>query len=103
MEFIRKNWKNLAIGLLCVMFVTKCTSAGNYRRKCAKAVARTEFVTDSLTRAYGSAAAGMDSLSDEIRVRDLEIGSLKSQLDLSKEQNRQLASRRQVITVRADR
>lgn len=50
MKFLKQYWREIAIALLAILFLSKCSSSGNYERKYKKEVARVEFVTDSLTK-----------------------------------------------------
>lgn len=91
--WFKKQWKIVLIILLSIMFVSKCTSAGNYERKYHKAEARIEYVTDSLTTVYSNSAKYIDSLKHVIKEKTYEINSLNKQLTIYEEQNAQLNER----------
>ena len=82
-EWIKGRWKVILIVLLSLMFISKCTSTNNYKRKFHKAETRIEYVTDSLTHVYSNSAKHIDSLESE-------ISSLTKQLNIYVEQNAQL-------------
>lgn len=89
-DWIKVKWKIVLIVLLSLMFVSKCTSANNYKRKFHKAEARTEYVTDSLKYMFNNSAKCIDSLTLVIKERNAEINSLNKQLDIYIKQNNKL-------------
>ena len=92
-EWIKGRWKVILIVLLSLMFISKCTSTNNYKRKFHKAETRIEYVTDSLTHVYSNSAKHIDSLELVIKEKNSEISSLTKQLNIYVEQNAQLNAR----------
>ena len=90
MNFIKAHWKEILIVLLFIMFMTKCSSSGNYERKYKKQVAYTEYAIDSLNTMYSNSAKHIDSLNRVIKLSEMEISSLENQLDIYKSQNERL-------------
>ena len=92
MKFLKKYWKETLIVLLAIMFMSKCSSSGNYERKYNKQVTYTENVIDSLTKENN---ALRDTLKDIRRGGE----SLGNEITIYKEQNSNLsdAAKRQVI------
>lgn len=74
-EWIKGRWKVILIVLLSLMFISKCTSTNNYKRKFHKAETR------------------IDSLELVIKEKNSEISSLTKQLNIYVEQNAQLNAR----------
>lgn len=91
MNFIKTHWKTILIVLLAIMFMSKCSSSGNYERKYKKQVTYTEHVIDSMNTKYSNSAKHIDSLSRVIEMRDLEISSLNNQLGIYRSQNERLS------------
>ena len=89
-EWIKGRWKVILIVLLSLMFISKCTSTNNYKRKFHKAETRIEYVTDSLTHVYSNSAKHIDSLELVIKEKNSEISSLTKQLNIYVEQNAEL-------------
>ena len=89
-EWIKGRWKVILIVLLSLMFISKCTSTNNYKRKFHKAETRIEYVTDSLTHVYSNSAKHIDSLDLVIKEKNSEISLLTKQLNIYVEQNAQL-------------
>ena len=81
-EWIKGRWKVILIVLLSLMFISKCTSTNNYKRKFHKAETRIEYVTDSLTHIYSNSAKHIDSLELVIKEKNSEISSLTKELAL---------------------
>ena len=92
MKFLKKYWKETLIVLLAIMFMSKCSSSGNYERKYNKQVTYTEKVIDSLTKENN---ALRDTLKDIRHINE----SLGNEITIYKEQNSNLsdAAKRQVI------
>ena len=90
MNFIKVHLKEIIIALLLIMFMSKCSSSGNYERKYKKQVAYTEYAIDSMKTMYSNSAKHIDSLNKVIRFSEIEIASLKNQLEIYKSQNEQL-------------
>ena len=90
MKFIKAHWKEILIALLLIMFISKCSSSGNYERKYKKQVAYTEYAIDSMNTKYSNSAKHIDSLNKIIRYSEIEIASLENQLEIYKSQNEQL-------------
>lgn len=92
MKFLKKYWKETLIVLLAIMFMSKCSSSGNYERKYNKQVTYTENVIDSLTKENN---ALRDTLKDIRHINE----SLGNEITIYKEQNSNLsdAAKRQVI------
>ena len=92
MKFLKKYWKETLIVLLAIMFMSKCSSSGNYERKYNKQVTYTENVIDSLTKENN---AVRDTLKDIRHINE----SLGNEITIYKEQNSNLsdAAKRQVI------
>jgi hypothetical protein len=90
MKWIKLHWKELLIALLFVLFVSKCTSSGNYKRKYNKQVAYTEYAIDSLKNMYGKSAKTIDSLTIKLNESDMIIHSQEKMLDMYKDQNAKL-------------
>ena len=92
MKFLKKYWKEILIVLLAIMFMSKCSSSGNYERKYNKQVTYTENVIDSLTKENN---ALRDTLKDIRHINE----SLGNEITIYKEQNSNLsdAAKRQVI------
>lgn len=92
MKFLKKYWKEILIVLLTIMFMSKCSSSGNYERKYNKQVTYTENVIDSLTKENN---ALRDTLKDIRHINE----SLGNEITIYKEQNSNLsdAAKRQVI------
>ena len=90
MNFIKARWKEILIALLLIMFMSKCSSSGNYERKYKKQVAYTEYTIDSMKTVYSNSAKHIDSLNKVIRFYEIEIASLENQLEIYKSQNEQL-------------
>lgn len=92
MKFLKKYWKETLIVLLTIMFMSKCSSSGNYERKYNKQVTYTENVIDSLTKENN---ALRDTLKDIRHINE----SLGNEITIYKEQNSNLsdAAKRQVI------
>jgi len=103
MEKIKKYWREILIVILAILFISNCTSKGNYKRKYDKQVQRTEFVHDSLKSMYGNSLSIVDSLNHEIKSRDEKILSLESQIDIYKDQNNKLANKPVVVRVNQDK
>ena len=102
-ELLKNNWKTIVIVLLAIMFVSKCTSSGNYKRKYNKQVKQTEYVIDSMNTVYSNSSKYIDSLKHVIVYRDNEIKSLNEQLDIYKKQNEALAKKPVVVTVEKEK
>ena len=102
-ELIKNNWKTIVIVLLAIMFVSKCTSSGNYKRKYKKQVKQTEYVIDSMNTVYSHSSKYIDSLKHVINYRDNEIKSLNEQLEIYKKQNEALAKKPVVVTVEKEK
>lgn len=96
-EWIKGRWKVILIVLLSLMFISKCTSTNNYKRKFHKAETRIEYVTDSLTHVYSNSAKHIDSLELVIKEKNSEISSLTNQLNFYVEQNAELNDRNKVL------
>ena len=92
-EWIKGRWKVILIVLLSLMFISKCTSTNNYKRKFHKAETRIEYVTDSLTHIYSNSAKHIDSLELVIKEKNSEISSLTKRLNSCVEQNAELNAR----------
>ena len=92
MKFLKKYWRETLIVLLALMFMSKCSSSGNYERKYNKQVTYTENVIDSLTKENN---ALRDTLKDIRHINE----SLGNEITIYKEQNSNLsdAAKRQVI------
>ena len=92
MKFLKKYWKETLIVLLAIMFMSKCSSSGNYERKYNKQGTYTENVIDSLTKENN---ALRDTLKDIRHINE----SLGNEITIYKEQNSNLsdAAKRQVI------
>lgn len=92
MKFLKQYWREIAIALLAILFLSKCSSSGNYERKYKKEVARLEFVTDSLNKINAN-------LSDSLNMAKMNNSALQSQNDIYKDQNDKLsdAAKRQVV------
>lgn len=92
MKFLKKYWKETLIVLFAIMFMSKCSSSGNYERKYNKQVTYTENVIDSLTKENN---ALRDTLKDIRHINE----SLGNEITIYKEQNSNLsdAAKRQVI------
>ena len=92
MKFLKKYWKEKFIVLLAIMFMSKCSSSGNYERKYNKQVTYIENVIDSLTKENN---ALRDTLKDIRHINE----SLGNEITIYKEQNSNLsdAAKRQVI------
>ena len=92
MKFLKKYWKETLIVLLAIMFMSKCSSSGNYERKYNKQVTYTENVIDSLSKENN---ALRDTLKDIRHINE----SLGNEITIYKEQNSNLsdAAKRQVI------
>lgn len=73
MKWIKAHWREILIVLLLIMFMSKCTSSGNYKRKYNRQVEYTEYAIDSLKGMYGKSAKTIDSLTVVIDKRDAEI------------------------------
>lgn len=99
MNTIKKYWKEILIFILAVLFVSTCTSKGNYKRKYEKQVKRTEYVRDSLTSIFSNASSHIDSLNNEIKVLNKEISSLNNEVSIYKEQNSKLANKPVIVRV----
>ncbi len=99
-DFIKKYWKNILLILLLILFLSKCTSAGNYKRKYNKQVQRTEFVQDSINSLYNNSAHYIDSLLSIIKYNNVEISNLKDKITLLEEQNEKLANKSVVIRIK---
>lgn len=102
-ELVKTYWKTAAIVLLSLMFVSKCTSSGNYKRKYNKQVKQTEYVIDSMSNVYSNSSRYIDSLKNVIVLKNNEIDALNKQLDIYKEQNKALANKPVVVTVKKDK
>ena len=100
MDFFKKHWKVIVIVLLSILFVSKCTSSGNYKRKYNKEKTYVVYVTDSLNNVFSNASHHIDSLKYVIKTKDLMIKSLEEQLQRVEKANEQLANR--PITVKVD-
>ena len=96
-EWIKGRWKVILIVLLSLMFISKCTSTNNYKRKFHKAETRIEYVTDSLARVYSNSAKHIDSLELVIKEKNYEISSLAKQRNFYVEQNAQLNDRTKAL------
>ena len=96
-EWIKGKWKVILIVLLSLMFISKCTSTNNYKRKFHKAETRIEYITDSLTHVYSNSAKHIDSLELVIKEKNSEISSLTKQLNIYVEQNAQLNDRNKAL------
>ena len=90
MNFIKAHWKEILIVLLLIMFISKCSSSGNYKRKYKKQVAYTEYAIDSMNTMYSNSAKHIDSLNKVIKFSEMEIASLENQLEIYKSQNEKL-------------
>ena len=89
-EWIKGRWKVILIVLLSLMFISKCTSTNNYKRKFHKAETRIEYVTDSLTHVYSNSAKHIDSLNLVIKEKNYEISSLTKERNFYVEENAKL-------------
>ena len=92
-EWIKGRWKVILIVLLSLMFISKCTSTNNYKRKFHKAETRIEYVTDSLTHVYSNSAKHIDSLELVIKEKNSKISSLTKELNIYVELNAQSNAR----------
>ena len=90
MKVLKKFWKEILIGLLTIMFMSKCASSGNYERKYNKQVAYNEYVVDSMNNVYSNSSKYIDSLNHVITMKNIEISNLTNQLEIYKEQNAKL-------------
>lgn len=90
MNWIKAHWKELLIILLVILFMSKCTSSGNYKRKYNKQVEYTEYAVDSLKSMYGRSGRCIDSLMTVIDKKNIQIESLENQLLIYKDQNSKL-------------
>lgn len=90
MKWIKAHWRELLIVLLLILFMNKCTSNGNYKRKYNRQVAYTEYAVDSLKNVYDKSSKYIDSLNSVIDKNTLRIKSLESQLEIYKDQNTKL-------------
>jgi PBP1b-binding outer membrane lipoprotein LpoB len=90
MDKIKKFWKEIVIVLLLILFLSKCSSSGNYERKYNKQVAYNEFVVDSMNTVYSNSSKYIDSLQNVIKTKDIEIANLNQQLEIYKSQNDKL-------------
>jgi septal ring factor EnvC (AmiA/AmiB activator) len=93
LEKIKTNWKTILLIVLAILFVSKCSSSGNYKRKYNKQVKYTEYVIDSMNTVYSNSSKYIDSLKNTIRLQDAEISSLTQQVNIYKDQNSQLNDR----------
>ena len=98
-EKIKKHWKILLIILLSILFVSNCTSKGNYKRKYNAQIEHTRYVVDSLDNVYHHVSYRIDSLQDVIDVKDLQIESLTRELGIYKDQNNKLANKPVVVRI----
>lgn len=73
MKWFKSHWKEILIIVLMILFMSKCTSSGNYKRKYNKQVEYTEYAIDSLKTIYGKSSKTIDSLTIELEKRDLTI------------------------------
>ena len=96
-DFIKRKWKICLIVLLAVLYVSKCTSSNNYRRKYNKQIIKTEYVIDSMNTLYHDSGKTIDSLTRIITDRDAEILSLNKQLNIYAEQNSLLNDRNKAL------
>ena len=99
MNFIKKNWKIIVIVILAILFVSKCTSSGNYKRKYNKQVQYTNFVLDSMNTVYSHSSKYIDSLKNVIALDEKTINSLEERLNDAKIQNEQLAKKPVIVNV----
>ena len=90
MNFIKAHWKEILIALLFIMFISKCSSSGNYERKYKKQVAYTEYAIDSMNTMYSNSANHSESLDEVIKCSEMEIASLENQRVIYKSQNEKL-------------
>jgi len=86
MEFIKKYWSYFVIGLLAILFISKCTKSSNIERKYKAECKRSAIVEDSLKNVIMYEKAESDSLK-------MENKSLQSQLGIYIEQNNRLNDR----------
>ena len=100
MDRFKKYWKEILIVLLTILFVSNCTSKGNYKRKYEKQIKHTEYVKDSLTHVFSNASNHIDSLNNEIKILNKEIASLNNEISIYKEQNNKLANKPVIVRVR---
>lgn len=103
MNFIKKNWKIILIVLLAILFVSKCTSSGNYKRKYNKQVEYTNYVIDSMNTVYSNSSRYIDSLKGVIVLDERLIKSLEERLEDAKIQNEQLAKKPVIVNVEKEK
>lgn len=102
MNFIKKNWKNILLILFVILFISKCTSSGNYERKYNKQLQRTEFVQDSMNCVYANSSHYIDSLKSVIRYNEIEIKNLNDKIVLLQKQNDKLANKPVVVNIKKE-
>ena len=90
MKVIKKFWKEIVIGLLTILFMSKCASSGNYERKYKKEIVKREHIVDSMTNVYANSSKYIDSLTHVIEMKDVEIANINNQLEIYKTQNDKL-------------
>ena len=66
-NWLKQNWKIILIVILAFLFMTKCSSSGNYKRAYNAQLQRTEYVKDSLMNMYSNSAHHIDSLNSIIK------------------------------------
>lgn len=99
MEYLKSKWKEILIIALTVLFVANCTGKGNYRRKYEKQVTLTEQTLDSVNNVYANTKKYIDSLQNEIRLKDLKISSMNNEIAIYVEQNNKLANKPVIVKV----
>lgn len=72
MKFFKKHWKTFLIVILAIMFMSKCTSSGNFERKYEKQCEYTVYVADSLENMYMNSANVIRDLNDSIKTLNNE-------------------------------
>lgn len=103
MNFIKKNWKIILIIVLALLFVSKCTSSGNYKRKYTKQVQYTDYVIDSMNTVYSHSSKYIDSLKNVIVLNERTIVSLEERLKDAQKQNEQLAKKPVIVNLEKEK
>ena len=104
MEFIKRNWKNIAIILFCLLFLGTCASKNNYKRKLRITGDDAAVCIDSLERVISENTASYkkycDSIEKENESRKKEIQTLYKDIEIYKEQNDKLHNKKVTIVIK---
>ena len=99
MEFIKKNWKNILIGLLALFGLSKCTQSCNRAGAYDELKAATDTVImqkDSVIKIYEDSCT---ALNTTIKVYEERVSGLSQSLTIQDEAARRISEAKKNISV----